>query len=207
LRTHGGRRAGAGRPKDTARNLLPHTARPTVTGATPVHVTLRIRPDVWSLRSKRSFGVIAKALEAAREWKSARVVHYSVQGNHVHLVAEASDRKVLARRMQGLEVRIARGMNKLMHRRGAVFADRYHARALATPLEVRRVIEYVLKNRRHHLGARAALFDPYSSAAWFDGWTSPPTTDEGEGEGEPLVREPRSWLLRVGWRRHGLLRP
>jgi REP element-mobilizing transposase RayT len=61
---------------------------------------------------------------AAREWKSARIVHYSVQGNHVHLVAEASDRRVLARRVQGLEVRIARGMNKLMQRRGAVFADR-----------------------------------------------------------------------------------
>jgi REP element-mobilizing transposase RayT len=202
-RTHGGKRAGAGRPKDATRNLLPHARRPVVTSETPVHVTLRVRPDVWNLRSKRAFRVLSKALEAARAWKSARVVHYSVQGNHVHLVAEASDRKVLSRRIQGLEVRIARAMNKLMDRRGAVFADRYHARALGTPLEVRRVIEYVLKNRRHHLGPRAAAFDPYSSAAWFDGWTSAPTTDDRES----LVREPRSWLLRVGWRRHGLLVP
>jgi REP element-mobilizing transposase RayT len=201
-RTHGGRRAGAGRPRDVARNLLPHTVRPRVTGATPVHVTLRVRPEVWSLRSKRSFRVITKALEAAREWTSARVVHYSVQGNHLHLVAEASDRKVLARRIQGLEVRIARGMNKLMRRRGAVFADRYHARPLATPLEVRRVIAYVLKNRAHHVGERAATFDAFSSAVWFDGWRSPPPRDEAR---VPLVCEPRSWLLRVGWRRHGLL--
>jgi REP element-mobilizing transposase RayT len=204
FRTHGGKRAGAGRPKDTVRNLLPHTRRPVVTGETPVHVTLRVRPDVWNLRSKRSFRILGKALEAAREWKSARVVHYSVQGNHVHLVAEASDRKVLARRIQGLEVRIARGLNKLMDRRGAVFADRYHARALATPLEVRRVVEYVLKNRRHHLGARAAAFDPYSSAAWFDGWRSPPRRRTATTS---LVSEPRSWLLRIGWRRHGLLEP
>jgi REP element-mobilizing transposase RayT len=175
-----------------------------VTGATPVHVTLRVKPDVLNLRSKRSFRIISKALEAAREWASARVVHYSVQGNHLHLVAEASDRKVLSKRIQGLEVRIARAMNKMMNRRGAVFADRYHARPLRTPLEVRRVIEYVLKNRQHHLGDRAAAFDAYSSAAWFDGWRTPPTR---EAESAPLVREPRSWLLRIGWRRHGLLDP
>jgi REP element-mobilizing transposase RayT len=199
---HGGKRTGAGRPRDTSRNLLPHARRPTITTQTPVHVTLRVRPEVWSLRSRRSFRVIAKALEAAREWSSARVVHYSVQGNHVHLVAEASDRKVLARRIQGLEVRIARGMNALMRRRGAVFADRYHARPLRTPLEVRRVIEYVLKNRAHHVGARAAGFDAYSSAVWFDGWRSPPPR---EPACVPLVCEPRSWLLRIGWRRHGLL--
>jgi putative transposase len=159
FRTHGGRRAGAGRPKDTARNLLPHTRRPVVTDETPVHVTLRVRPEVWNLRSKRSFRIIERALVAARDWTSARVVHYSVQGNHLHLVTEASDRKVLSRRIQGLEVRIARAMNKLMHRSGSVFADRYHARPLKTPLEARRVIEYVLKNRQHHVPHRAAPFD------------------------------------------------
>ncbi|MEO7092940.1 MAG: transposase [Polyangiales bacterium] len=179
-------------------------SRPVVNGETPIHVTLRVKPDVLNLRSKRSFRIIARALESAREWASARVVHYSVQGNHVHLVAEASDRKVLARRIQGLEVRIARALNKLMNRRGAVFADRYHARPLSTPLEVRRVIEYVLKNRRHHFGATTSAFDPYSSAAWFDGWRSPPRPRVA---GPPLVCEPRSWLLRVGWRRHGLIAP
>jgi REP element-mobilizing transposase RayT len=200
--THGGKRAGAGRPKDRTRNLLPHTRRPTLTGETPVHVTLRVRPDVLNLRSKRSFRIIAKALDAAREWSSARVVHYSVQGNHLHLVAEASDRRVLSRRIAGLEVRIARALNELMNRRGAVFADRYHARPLRTPLEVRRAIEYVLKNRAHHIGGSAGTLDPYSSAVWFDGWRSPPPSS---GNATPLVREPRSWLLRVGWRRHGLL--
>jgi REP element-mobilizing transposase RayT len=203
FRTHGGRRAGAGRPRDTARNLLPHGRRPVITTETPVHVTLRVRPEVWNLRSRRSFRVVARALEAAREWTSARVVHYSVQGNHLHLVAEASDRKVLARRIAGLEVRIARAMNKLMNRTGRVFADRYHARALSTPLEVRRVIEYVLKNHAHHVGRRAPAFDSYSSARWFDGWRSMP--ELAAATGTPLVLRPRSWLLRIGWRRHGLL--
>ena len=74
--------------------------------------------------------------------------------------------------------------------------------ALSTPLEVRRAIEYVLKNHRHHFGDHAARFDPCSSAAWFDGWRSPPA--RGDGPQAP-VRPPKSWLLRIGWRRHGLL--
>jgi REP element-mobilizing transposase RayT len=204
FRTHGGARPGAGRKKDLTRGLLPHGERPIVTEQTPVHVTLRVRPEVYNLRSRRSFRAIERALLAAREWDDARVVHYSVQGNHVHLVAEASNRRVLARRVQGLEVRIARGMNKVMNRRGPVFADRYHSRPLSTPLEVRRVIEYVLKNRRHHFGDRGARLDPRSSAAWFDGWRTPPARREGE-DVQPLVRPPKSWLLRIGWRRHGLL--
>ena len=202
FRTHVGARPGAGRKKDLARGLLPHVERPAITGETPVHVTLRVRPEVYNLRSRRSFRVIERALAAAGAWNDARVVHYSVQGNHVHLVAEASNRRVLARRVQGLEVRIARGMNKVMKRRGPVFADRYHSRPLSTPLEVRRVIEYVLKNHRHHFGDQAARFDPRSSAAWFDGWRTPPPTG---GDRQPLVRPPKSWLLRIGWRRHGLL--
>jgi REP element-mobilizing transposase RayT len=201
LPKHGGARDGAGRKKDATRNLMTHVRRPVITTETPVHVTLRVRPHVWNLRAKRAFRIVEKALTAAREWSSARIVHYSVQGNHVHLVAEASDRKVLARRIQGLEVRIARAMNRLMKRRGAVFADRYHARPLKTPLEVRRVIAYVLKNHAHHFAGRAATFDACSSAAWFDGWSRP--VPPGLRTAPPLVSLPRSWLLRTGWRRHG----
>jgi REP element-mobilizing transposase RayT len=204
FRTHGGKRAGAGRPKDMARSLVSHARRPEVAGTTPVHVTLRVRPEVLNLRSGRSFRLIEKALVALRAARDARVVHYSVQGNHVHLVMEADDRRALGRRVQGLEIRIARAMNRLMGRkRGTVFADRYHARALRTPLEVKRALEYVLKNRRHHVGARAAAIDAYSSADCFDGWRGlVPTIDRAR---TLLVRRPRSWLLRVGWRRHGLL--
>jgi hypothetical protein len=205
-RTHGGKRAGAGRPKDRARNLVTHARRPDLGENIPVHVTLRVRPEVWNLRSKRSFRAIELALVAARKVQDARIVHYSVQGNHVHLVMEADDRRALGRRVQGLEIRIARAMNRVMGRkRGGVFADRYHARPLRTPLEVRRALEYVLKNRRHHVGPTAAEIDPYSSGDCFDGWdvtVRPPSPPRREF---PLVRRPRSWLLRAGWQIHGLV--
>jgi hypothetical protein len=76
-----------------------------------------------------------------------------------------------------------------------------YARPLKTPLEVRRVIEYVLKNRAHHAPVRAARFDECSSAAWFEGWSRPPPP--ALRTGPPLVSAPRSWLLRKGWARHG----
>src|SRR6185503_20762307 len=92
------------------------------------------------------------------------------------LIVEARDPRELARALQGLCIRMAKGLNRVMGRKGTVFADRYHARSLATPTEVRRALVYVLGNGRKHLtrvGHRlpSSWLDPFSSAAWFDGWT------------------------------------
>jgi hypothetical protein len=207
-RSHGGRRAGAGRKKDATRNLVTHAKRPPISARTPLHVTLRVCREVWNLRSQRAFPAIARALVAATHHEGeARVVHYSVQGNHIHLVAEAANRRVLSRRIQGLEIRIARALNKVMGRqRGRVFADRYHARALTSPRQVRNVLAYVLKNRHHHVGPRAAPIDRYSSGASFDGWRAPLVRIASSSrDGPRLVSPGRSWLLTKGWRRHGLI--
>lgn len=111
-------------------------------------------------------------------------MHYSVQGNHLHLIVEAADAPTLSRGMQGLATRLARRANALAGRRGSVFADRYHARALATPREVKHAVRYVLGNYRHH--AREHL-----PRGFVD-----PLTSRAEA---PLVA-PSVWLLRVGWR-------
>jgi hypothetical protein len=132
-----------------------------------------------------------------------RLVHFSVQSNHLHLIAEARDRHALALGMQGLGVRIAKALNKLWSRRGSVFSDRYHARILRTPREVRNALCYVLNNARRH-GLALAGLDPFSSARWFDGWSG----SEGPRVGEygPIVAA-RTWLARVGWQRHGRIEP
>ena len=117
------------------------------------------------------------------------------------------DRVALARGMQRLNIRCARALNRLAARRGRVFGDRYHASALRTPKMARNALAYVLLNRRRHLArrgerlARAPLPDCYSSGGAFDGWaTGPPVVPC------PEVARPRTWLLRAGWRRHGLIR-
>ncbi len=54
---------------------------------------------------------------------------------------------------------------------GGVWAERYHARSLRTPREVRNAIVYVLMNAKKHLRhAPREGIDMMSSAPWFDGF-------------------------------------
>jgi REP element-mobilizing transposase RayT len=162
----------------------------------PVHVTLRARQDVPSLRADRAFGAVFRALErGSKAWFG--VVHFSVQKDHVHLIVEADSRLALIRGVQGLAVRCAKAINRDLGRRGPVWASRYHAHRLTTPTEVRVGLAYVLLNfRKHEEGASG--IDPRSSGRWFDGWASP----SHRSEPTPLAA-PRTWLLMIGWRRGG----
>jgi hypothetical protein len=132
-----------------------------------------------------------------------------VQSNHIHLLVEADDRRCLGQGMKGFAVRVARHLNGLLGSRGSVFADRYHARALKTPRDVRNVLIYVLFNRKKHgAGGGAAGADPCSSAQFFDGWSdrAPLAKARGSPEDWPVVRC-ETWLLRSGWKRGGKLDP
>jgi REP element-mobilizing transposase RayT len=168
-----------------------------------VHITLRVQPHVWNLRGRQCFRVIARAFAAGHRRKAFRLNEFSVQGNHLHLIVEANDAKALARGLQSLEIRIAKGLNAEMGTRGAVFADRYHAHILRTPTEVAYALGYVRGNFAIHaerIGARAVnAIDRCSSAALVDG----AAPDDAE---QRLVAPPGTWLLGVGWRRARLRR-
>ncbi|MCZ7680166.1 MAG: transposase [Sandaracinaceae bacterium] len=168
---------------------------------------MKVRPGVWRLRSKRMFNRVWHALRLARERLGARIVHYSVQNDHIHLVVEAAGAPALSRAMQGLAVRLARALNRVMARRGKVFADRFHERVLTTPKETRRCIQYVLDNaKKHGIGARSPRWvDGMSSAPWFDGWRGEVRFElpACAGGADPPVAAPRTWLLSRGWRRAG----
>jgi REP element-mobilizing transposase RayT len=207
---HGGWRPGAGRPKGRA--TCSHQARTRFPASVPVHVTLKAMRGLSSFRKSAVMRVILAAIAAGGDRGDFRVVHYNVLGDHVHLVVEAAGAAALSRGMQGLSIRLARRINVLLGRRGRLFAQRYHARPLRSPREVRNAVRYVLLNGRHHAAERGDVLargwvDPYSSALWFDGWKSAIRSDA------PWLRElrrmgcptatPRTWLLSVGWRRGG----
>lgn len=197
--TWGGRRKGAGRPPGPGRRNTPHRARPLHRAAHPVLVTLRARPEVASLRALRVFERITRAIAAAQN-ESFRIVEFSVQGDHIHLIVEANGKRELSSGMRGLSIRIARSVNRCLNRKGRFWGDRYHARALGSPREVRNAILYVVMNHRHH--GHADPIDPRSSAPWFDGFraaTGGPTPPDSP------VRRSETWLGRDGWRRHGLI--
>jgi REP element-mobilizing transposase RayT len=193
----GGARAGAGRKLVAARPSPPHRPRAPHIAPWPVHVTLRARHGIPSLRSTRIFASLRASLSASHK-PAFRVVHFSVQSDHVHLVVEGDAPVALVRGMQGLAGRCAQAVNRAAARRGRVWNSRFHSHALRTPTETRRGLVYVLLNFRKHLRAQPGI-DPRSSGPWFGGWR---TDVAAPRDGAP-VAEPRTWLATVGWRRAG----
>jgi putative transposase len=203
-RAWGGRRTGAGRKTAKRRKGVPHRVRPQHKARHPLHVTLRVAKRLPSLRKQVVFLEVRRALaRASRTW--FRVLQFSVQADHVHLLLEARDKGSLSRGMAGLAILVSRAINRKIGRQGRVWADRYHARELSSPREVRHAIVYVLTNWIKHVrGARGV--DPCSSAFWFDGWKLPPGSGppDWDDEASPIV-SPRTWLAQIGWRRLGLV--
>lgn len=195
----GGARPGAGRKPKGERALVTHAVRPALTRHDPVLVTARLLPGLPNLRRESTLVTLRRALSAGSDRFGLRLVEYSIQTNHLHLIVEAEDAGSIARGMQGLLVRIAKALNRAWGRRGKVLADRYHARILRSPRVVRAALVYVLQNARKH-GSRLTGIDAFSSGAWFQGWC------DRIAKGPRPIATARSWLLTIGWRRGGLLR-
>jgi putative transposase len=214
----GGRRRGAGRKPKRARAGAPHKRRPEIKSAYALHVVLRVVPAVGSLRRRNLYKALREATIVAAMRERIRIVHISLQRTHIHLLVEAENKQALARGMQGFQISAARNINTMLgdglyrRRRGAVFADRYHLEVITSPTRAHHALGYILCNWRKHGEdqqglARTWLVDPFSSGISFPDWA------ELEGQAfmwpiratyEPLmVRRPRSWLLREGWKRCG----
>jgi putative transposase len=182
----GGKRRGAGRkPKNGVTAGVPHASREPFKARHPVHVTMRMLPGVGFLRGFSRRRAIENALREAKLRFGMRLVHYSIQGNHLHLIVELDDPSMFSRSIQGLAIRLARALNRLASRTGKVFADRFHSHVMMSLREVMNAVRYVLLNFRHHLREDVAPegVDPCSSAVW-------------RGEDGP-VSAPRTWLLRA----------
>ena len=203
FKSWGGKRRGAGCKPKGPRPLVTHLPRPELSARHPVHVTLRLREGLPSLRNGHAQKRLEEVFAIAKERLGMRLVHYSIQTNHLHLMVEAKDRQALTLGVQGLSIRVARALNRHWKRVGKVFADRFHAHVLRTPKEVRLALAYVLHNARKH-GLTLFGIDPFSSGEWFDGWLDD-RWDPRELEPEDPVAPANTWLLRVGWRRHGLI--
>jgi REP element-mobilizing transposase RayT len=206
----GGARSGSGRPPG-ARPRVQHLGRPGVPGWAPSPVTVRVRAGLPSLRRGGFVQELRATLRRGCERGDFRVVHYSVQSDHVHLLVESAGKRALGCGMKSIGARLARAIHRAFAIAGPVLDGRYHLRVLRTPREVRNALAYVLLNARHHLVKRGGtpswhVLDAASSARWFDGWAAR-TAPRSIPAGEPEVARPHTWLARAGWRRHGLIDP
>ena len=174
-------------------------------------MTLRLRSGVPALRTRAFLRELRRSFRESSERRSFRVVHYSVQRNHLHLLVESAGKEALGRGMKAISARVARATQRAFGLNGPVLHGRYHLRILRTPREVRNALAYVLLNARRHWRERHGAppperIDEASSARWFEGWRRAPGTREPPREARD-VAPPRTWLLSIGWRRHGLIDP
>ena len=195
-KTWGGARRGAGR-KPRGRPCMPHVTRAKIDPRYPVQVTIRARPGLPSLRSPRLFGALQRAIARASVDRF-RVIHFSIQQDHGHFIVEGDDPRRARGGMHGLAIRLALAVNRVLGRKGRVVGDRYHARALTSPRQMRTSMIYVLLNFRKHLRAPACI-DPRSSGPHFSGWVRPPAPTGAE----PPTAQPTTWMARAGWLRAG----
>src|SRR6266705_1033885 len=149
-----GRKPRAGR-KRKARAGSPHKVRPELTARYPVHVVLRVIPDVGNLRRRFTYKAIREATYTTALREDFRIVHLSIQRTHLHLIVEADHKAALASGMQGFQISAAKHLNAAIsrgkpgpRRRGTVFPDRYHAEIITSPRQARHAIRYVRSNWR-----------------------------------------------------------
>jgi REP element-mobilizing transposase RayT len=231
LHTWGGGRTGAGRKQVNERKSQPHRARPAIKPNEAALITLRVAQSVRRMRRRDAYRALRKAMLVVLARADFRIVHLSVQANHVHLLVEADSSLALARGMQAFQISAARRLNAVdldgagRARRGAVFPDRYHEEIIRSPTHARRALSYVLNNWRKHKEDRVPatktwVIDPDSTARSFIGWLELLQCSE-RGDAalwerralSPLPAElealptasAHSWLLRDGWRRAGTL--
>jgi REP element-mobilizing transposase RayT len=217
----GGKRRGAGRPPKGARAGSPHKTRPILNARYPVHVTLRAISAVGYLRRRCVYQAIREATLTTARREDFRICHLSIQHNHVHLLVEANDKQALASGMKGFQISAAKHINAAIskgrpgpRRRGTVFPDRYHAEIITSPTQARHALSYVVNNFRKHGEDRSGpastwKVDWFSSGIAFPGWAEygdEPFLWRGPPTYDPLITyQPRTWLLREGWKKAGTI--
>ena len=203
------------------RSRVPHRPRPTHKKAHPLHVTIKALPNLPSFRQQRVHALVLLVLRNQRKRAYAetfRILHFSIQSNHIHLILEAeqgpteepSTRHLNAIRsgVSGFMIAFAQRLNRMFERSGRVWADRYHRRDLKTPTETKNALRYVFANARRH-GVTlpgSGSCDPFSSAKHFDGFSKPLPDRYDEPDRWPILR-PQTWLLDKGWKKQGLIDP
>lgn len=190
---------------------MPHTTRERVNPRHPIHITIRVVPDVARLRTEAARKAVRDALAVASEHihrdEAFRICHASIQQDHIHLLAEADSNAAMTRGMKGFLISCARRINRALGRCGVVFPDRYHTTTLSTPTQVRHCLRYVLNNwRKHDEALPGVRLDPWSSAFALPDW-SPEVLAYRDIPLVLPVALPRTWLLATGWRKAGPISP
>lgn len=149
----GGRRPGSGRRRRHSKGVA-HREREMVNRRTPLHVNFKYRTTI---RNKTSLKLLKRAIVNARRF-GLRVLHYSMQKNHIHLIIEADSNPVLTKGMRSLTITMAKGLKQ-----GRIQVQRYHLHVLKSLRETRNAVNYVLFNEQKHEKGTCSTTSEYCS--------------------------------------------
>lgn len=150
----------AGRPAKWDRGIR-HIRRDRINKPTSLHLTIKVRENKADIKSKRILKALHHAIIRAR-LKRLKVIHYTLEYNHVHLLVEVQDHKVMHQAMQALGISFSKAINKVKSVKGSVYKHRYHLRKLKSSRDLKNVLHYIFNNGVHHRRT-ASILDPYNS--------------------------------------------
>jgi REP element-mobilizing transposase RayT len=160
---------GAGRPSVLTKKELTtrvyHRSRPELPKAKPVHVTIKTNKNVIpNLRSKVLYKQIRQSMKRARIL-GIRIIHFSVQRDHVHLLIEADNKQQLGESMRVLSISLTKRLSHVLKRKVKALKSRYHLHVLKSLQEIKNAKNYILSNGQKH--GTSDAHDFYSSAISF----------------------------------------
>lgn len=150
----------AGRPAIHDKGIR-HTVRPRIHKTTMLHLTIKVRENKADIKNKRILKLLHHAIKRAR-LQRLKVLHYTLEYNHVHLLVEATNNQILHKGMQAFGITFSKWINRLKLRKGTVYKHRYHFHALRSTRERKNALNYIFTNGVKH-GRTRSRIDPYNS--------------------------------------------
>jgi REP element-mobilizing transposase RayT len=143
-----------------------HRKREEISRPRPLHLTIKLnRADI---QNKTVLKILRNAIQRAR-LRGLKIIHYSLEHDHVHLFAEGESNLILSKGMQGLGVSLSKRINNALKIKGQRYKTRYHLRVLKSATEVKNVINYILKNGIKHKRCKTVI-NAFNSAIVLHEW-------------------------------------
>ena len=129
-----------------------HCRRAEINRPRPLHLTIKLNKA--QIQNKTILKHLKYAISRGR-LQGLRIIHFSLEHDHVHLYAESDSNVILTKSMKALGVSFAKRLNNFFKSRGQVYKTRFHLRILRSASEVKNVINYILKNGIKHKKAKS----------------------------------------------------
>lgn len=117
--------------------------RPFLDGRTPALVTIRIKSEAPSLRSRKNSRIVENSLVSAKKF-GGRILRLSIRRRLIRLLVEAPDNVSLGKTVQSFGIRLAKALH-----RGGLTKGRYGMDVLKSPRQVAAALKTLLGSPPH----------------------------------------------------------